>query len=133
VNLSFPIPSRQETTAGPNAEMNFVARSDIRGCRKSGGEISQCRKDKLGGTLVSCTVDAGGGYFLLVNYSGLSLCHCTMVCRGFVIMSCQCFVSDAPEPFLPGILEHKFSLLHIFLYSLRITIYKKKFIFEPNL
>lgn len=24
-----------------------------------------------------------------------------MFCRGFVIMSCQCFVSDAPDPFLP--------------------------------
>ena len=35
-------------------------------------------------------------------YSGFNRCHCTIVCRGFEIMSCQCFVSDAPEPFLPG-------------------------------
>lgn len=34
-------------------------------------------------------------------YSGLSRCHCTIVCLGFVIISCQCFVSDAPEPFFP--------------------------------
>lgn len=43
-------------------------------------------------------------YFLLIiidAYSGFNRCHCTMVCRGFDIMSCQCFVSDAPDPFLP--------------------------------
>lgn len=34
-------------------------------------------------------------------YSGFRRCHCTMVCLGLVIMSCQCFVSVAPEPFLP--------------------------------
>lgn len=35
------------------------------------------------------------------SYSGFNRCHCTTVWRGFEIMSCQCFVSDAPEPFLP--------------------------------
>lgn len=40
-------------------------------------------------------------YVKLEYYSGLRRCHWTMVCRGFVIMSCQCFVSVAPEPFLP--------------------------------
>lgn len=94
--------STRDDGGGPNALVtNFALDVSSEAVGKSGGEISQRRKDKLGGTLVSCTVDAGGGYFLLVNYSGLSLCHCTMVCRGFVIMSCQCFVSDAPEPFLP--------------------------------
>lgn len=39
---------------------------------------------------------------LFLFYSGFSLCHCTMVCLGFVIMSCQCLVSDAPDPFLPA-------------------------------
>lgn len=34
-------------------------------------------------------------------YSGFRRCHCTMVCLGFVIMSCQCFVSLAPLPFFP--------------------------------
>lgn len=34
-------------------------------------------------------------------YSGFRRCHCTIVCLGFVIMSCQCFVSLAPLPFLP--------------------------------
>lgn len=38
---------------------------------------------------------------LHVAYSGLSRCHCTIVCRGFEIMSCQCLASDGPEPFLP--------------------------------
>lgn len=38
---------------------------------------------------------------VILTYSGFNLCHWTIVCRGFVIMSCQCFVSDAPEPFLP--------------------------------
>lgn len=36
-------------------------------------------------------------------YSGLSRCHWMMVCLGFDIISCQCFVSFAPEPFLPVI------------------------------
>ena len=36
-------------------------------------------------------------------YSGFSRCHWTIVCRGFVIMSCQCFVSLAPLPFFPEI------------------------------
>lgn len=35
-------------------------------------------------------------------YSGFSRCHWTIVWRGLVIISCQCFVSDAPEPFLPA-------------------------------
>lgn len=39
-------------------------------------------------------------------YSGFSLCHWTIVWRGLVIMSCQCFVSDAPEPFFPVTQTH---------------------------
>lgn len=37
----------------------------------------------------------------VVVYSGLRRCHWTMVCLGFVIISCQCFVSLAPLPFFP--------------------------------
>lgn len=40
-------------------------------------------------------------------YSGLSRCHWMMVCLGFDIISCQCFVSFAPEPFLPAIEKWK--------------------------
>jgi len=36
-----------------------------------------------------------------VLYSGFKRCHCTIVCLGFVIISCQCFVSLAPLPFFP--------------------------------
>lgn len=35
-------------------------------------------------------------------YSGFRRCHCRIVCLGFEIMSCQCFVSEAPLPFLPA-------------------------------
>lgn len=54
-------------------------------------------------------------------YSGFNRCHCTIVCRGFEIMSCQCFVSDAPEPFLPG--ECKEKLLNFFTYLTIIRIW----------
>ena len=41
---------------------------------------------------------------IVYTYSGFNRCHCTIVCRGFEIISCQCFVSDAPDPFLPWII-----------------------------
>lgn len=35
-------------------------------------------------------------------HSGLRRCHWTTACLGFAIMSCQCFVSEAPVLFLPA-------------------------------
>ena len=47
----------------------------------------------------------------LVTYSpGFSLCHTTTACLGLAIMSCHCFVSVGPDPFLAGITEWKIPL-----------------------
>jgi hypothetical protein len=50
-------------------------------------------------------------------YSGFNRCHWITVCRGFEIMSCQCLVSDAPEPFLPKIYIKIVSFLHMELFK----------------
>ena len=45
---------------------------------------------------------ASAGLGRRVLYSGLRRCHCRTAWRGLVIMSCQCFVSEAPVLFLPA-------------------------------
>lgn len=61
--------------------------------------MGRVREEGTRSTRISFIVDQGKPRPL---YSGFKRCHCTMVCLGFVIISCQCFVSLAPLPFFPG-------------------------------